>query len=107
MYRRISKILIVVAVSLGLGACALAGSKLEKQLKSDGAVQLNGAQVTDYLSGNTQRWTTPGSGAYFLADGTVTVKFAGRTYPLRTWSVDSDGKVCIAFPNGSGTRRRA
>ncbi len=67
---------------------------------SEGATRLNSAQVTDHLSGNTQVWTTPGSGAYFLADGTVYVKFEGRTYPLRTWTVDDDGKVCIAFPNG-------
>lgn len=100
MYRRISKILIVVAVSLGLLACALAGSQLERRLKSEGAVQLNAAQVTDHLSGNTQVWTHGGSGAYFLPDGTVYVKYEGKVYPLRTWTVDRDGKVCIAFPNG-------
>lgn len=89
-----------MVVSTGLLACALAGSKLERQLISEGAIRLNPAQVTDYLSGNTQVFSTPSSGAYFLPDGTVYVKFAGRTYPLRTWTVDSDGKVCIAFPNG-------
>ena len=100
MYRRISKILIVSAVSLGLLACAIAGSKLEKRLVSEGAVRLNSAQVTNHLSGNTQVWTTPGSGAYFQPDGSVHVKYEGRIYPLRTWTVDDDGKVCIAFPNG-------
>lgn len=96
MYHRISKILIVMTVSLGLLACA--GSQLEKQLLSEGAVRLNPAQVTDHLSGNTQVWTS--GGAYFLPDGTVYVKFDGRTYPLRTWTVDKNGEVCIAFPNG-------
>jgi len=100
MYQRISKLLIVLTVSLGLLACAIAGSKLEKQLLSDGATRLNSAQVTDYLSGNTQVWTRSGSGAFFLPDGNVYVKFDGRTYPLRTWTVDNDGKVCILFPNG-------
>lgn len=100
MYQRISKLLIVMIVSLGLLACAVAGSKLEKQLMSEGATRLNPAQVTDHLSGNTQVWSTGGSGAYFLPDGQVYVKFEGRTYPLRTWTVDNNGKVCIAFPNG-------
>ena len=100
MYQRISKILIVMTVSFGLLACVVAGSKLEQQLMSEGATRLNPAQVTDHLSGNTQVWTTGGSGAYFLPDGTVYVKFEGRTYPLRTWTVDENGKVCIAFPNG-------
>lgn len=100
MYRRSSKIFLVLAVSLGLAACALAGSKLEKRLESEGATRMNSAQVTDYLSGNTQKWTTPASGAYFLPDGTVYVKFEGKIYPLRTWTVDDNGKVCIAFPNG-------
>lgn len=100
MYRRISKVLAVITVSFGLLACTVAGSQLEKRLMSEGAVQLNPAQVTDHLSGNTQVWTTSGSGAYFLPDGTVYVKFEGRTYPLRTWTVDKNGKVCIAFPNG-------
>ena len=100
MYQRISKLLIVMTVSFGLLGCTVAGSQLEKRLMSDGAVRLNAAQVTDHLSGNTQVWTTPGSGAYFLPDGNVYVKYEGRIYPLRTWTVDSDGKVCIAFPNG-------
>ena len=100
MNHKVSKILIIVAVSFGMLACTVAGSKLEKQLISEGATRLNPAQVTDYLSGNTQVFTTPSSGAYFLPDGTVYVKFAGRTYPLRSWTVDRDGKVCIAFPNG-------
>ena len=82
MYQKISKLLIVMTVSLGLLACAIAGSKLEQQLMSDGAVRLNPAQVTDHLSGNTQVWTRGGSGAYFLPDGTVYVKFDGKTYPL-------------------------
>lgn len=98
MYRRISKILIVTAVSLGLAACALAGSKLEKELVAEGAVRLNPAQVTDHLSGNTQVWSI--GGAYFRPDGKVYVKVEGRTYPLRTWTVDENGEVCIAFPNG-------
>ncbi len=100
MNQKLLKLFAVVIVSSGLFACAATGSKLEKQLVSQGATQLNAAQVTDYLSGNTQVWTTTSSGAYFQADGKVTVKFLGRTYPLRTWTVDSNGKVCIAFPNG-------
>lgn len=100
MYYKVSKILIIVTMSFGMLACSIAGSKLEQQLIAEGATRLNPAQVTDYLSGNTQVFTTPSSGAYFLPDGTVYVKFAGRTYPLRTWTVDSNGKVCIAFPNG-------
>ena len=100
MYQRISKILIVITVSSGLLACAIAVSKLERQLRSDGAVRLNPAQVTDHLSGNTQVWTRGGSGAYFLPDGSVYVKYDGKIYPLRTWTVDDDGRVCIAFPNG-------
>ena len=67
---------------------------------SEGAVRLNPAQVTDHLSGNTQVWTNTGSGAYFLPDGTVYVKYEGKVYPKRTWTVDNNGKVCIAFPNG-------
>lgn len=98
MYRRISKVLIVIAVSFGLLACTVAGSQLEKRVIAEGGVRLNPAQVTDHLSGNTQVWDN--GGAYFLADGQVYVKYAGRTYPLRTWTVDESGKVCIAFPNG-------
>ena len=98
MYQRISKLIIVLTVSLGLLACAVAGSQLEKDLLAEGAVRLNPAQVTDHLSGKTQVWAS--GGAYFLPDGTVYVKFDGRIYPLRTWTVDEDGEVCIAFPNG-------
>ena len=98
MYHRISKILIVMVMSFGLLACQIAGSQLEKDLKSEGATRLTPAQVTDHLSGNTQVWSS--GGAYFLPEGTVYVKFDGRTYPLRSWTVDNDGKVCIAFPNG-------
>ena len=28
------------------------------------------------------------------------VKYDGKVYPLRTWTVDDRGKVCVAFPNG-------
>ena len=98
MYRRIPKVLFVMTLSLGLMACVTTGHQLEKQLLSEGATRLNPAQVTDHLSGKTQVWTT--GGAYFLPDGTVYVKYQGKIYPLRTWSVDKDGKVCVAFPNG-------
>lgn len=87
-----------MTVSLGLLACATTSSMVEKELISEGATRMNSAQVTDHLSGNTQVWES--GGAYFLPDGSVYVKYAGRTYPLRTWSVDKNGKVCIAFPNG-------
>lgn len=84
-------------VSFGLLACAT-GTTFEKKLQQEGAKRMNPEQVTTHLAGKTQKWNN--GGAYFNSDGTVLVKFGGKVYPKRTWTVDDDGKVCILLPNG-------
>lgn len=104
MYQRISKYLIIVTVSLGLLACATVDKlerQQEQQLIDDGANRLSREQVIEHLSGNTQQWEN--GGAYFLPNGTVYVKFGGKTYPKRNWVVDGTGRVCIQLPDGSNT----
>lgn len=56
MYLRISKILLVLAVSFGLLACATTGQyeqQQEQQLLKAGAKRLGLDEVTAYLSGKT------------------------------------------------------
>jgi len=102
MYQRFSKIVLVMAVSLGLLACATV-EKLERQqeqqLIDSGATRLSREQVIEHLSGKTQQWEN--GGAYFISDGTVYVKFAGKVYSERNWIVDDTGRVCIKFPEGT------
>jgi hypothetical protein len=104
MYQRISKILLVIAVSVGLLACVTVDKmerQQEQQLVNAGASPLSRDQVIAYLSGKTQQWEN--GGAYFLPDGTVYVKFAGKVYPERTWVADDSGRVCVKFPDGSNS----
>lgn len=104
MYQRISKILVIITVSFGLLACATIGKierQQEQQLLDAGATRLNAEQVTAYLSGKTQVWDN--GGAYFLPNGTVYVKFGGKVYPERRWVVESNGKVCVQFLDGSNS----
>ena len=84
-------------VSFGLLACAT-GTEFEKKLQQEGAKRMNAEQVTAHLAGKTQKWNN--GGAYFNPNGTVLVKFGGKVYPKRTWTVDDDGKVCILLPDG-------
>ena len=97
MYQRISRLLLITVVSLGLLACATKNA-LERDLESEGATRLNKDEVTAYLSGNTQQWQN--GGAYFRSDGVVYVKWGGKVFPERTWTVYDNGKVCIIFPDG-------
>lgn len=101
MYQRISKILIIIAVSFGLLSCA-AKHVLEQKIVSEGATRLTAAQATEYLSGNTQNWGDIG-GAYFHPDGKVDVKWADRTYYGDTWVARKDGKVCLSNKVGRVT----
>lgn len=100
MYQRISRQLFIAALCLGLLACATS-NPLEKQLRDQGATRLDAGQVRTHLSGKTQQWEN--GGAYFQADGTVYVKFAGKLYPERIWTVDDSGRTCIAFRDGFNT----
>jgi hypothetical protein len=104
MYQRISKIILVIAMSVGLLACATV-EKLERQqeqqLVDAGATVLSRQQVTTYLSGKTQQWEN--GGAYFRPDGVVYVKFGGKVYPERSWIADDTGQVCIKFPDGANS----
>jgi hypothetical protein len=84
-------------VSLGLLACATKNA-LERSLENEGATRLTKDQVTTYLAGNTQQWQN--GGAYFRSDGVVYVKWGGKIYPERTWTVYDNGKTCIVFPDG-------
>jgi len=104
MYQRISKLLLVIAVSAGLLACATVAKlerQQEQQLIDAGATVLSRQQVIEYLSGKTQQWEN--GGAYFRPDGVVYVKFGGKVYPERTWVTDNTGRVCIKFPDGSSS----
>ncbi len=87
-------------MSLALLACATS-NVLEKQLLGKGAKPLDAEQVRAHLSGKTQRWAD--GGAYFRPDGAVYVKFGGKLYPERVWTVDDDGKVCISLRDGFKT----
>lgn len=100
MYQGLSKFLLIATVSLALLACARS-NVLQRQLLDEGAKPLDAEEVRAHLSGNTQRWAD--GGAYFKPDGAVYIKFGGKTYPERIWTVDSDGKVCIAFRDGMKT----
>lgn len=104
MYQSTSKILLVIAVSVGLLACATVDKlerQQERQLIDAGATVLSRQQIVEYLSGKTQEWEN--GGAYFRPDGVVYVKFGGKVYPERTWVVDNTGSVCIKFPDGSSS----
>jgi len=104
MYQSILKILLVIAVSVGLLACATVDKlerQQEQQLIDAGATVLNREQVVEFLSGNTQQWDN--GGAYFRPDGVVYVKFGGKIFPERTWVADDNGRVCIVFPDGSSS----
>ncbi len=100
MYQGITKLFIVLFVSLAVSACATK-NVLEKQIISQGGKQLNAEQARAHLSGKTQRWAD--GGAYFNPNGSVYVKFGGKIFPERIWTVDDDGKVCIAFRDGFKT----
>lgn len=97
MYQRISRLLLITIVSLGLLACA-SKTAFERDLENEGATRLAGEQVTAYLSGNTQQWQN--GGVYFRPDGVAYVKWGGKIFPERTWTADDDGRVCIVFPDG-------
>lgn len=97
MYQKISKILVIMTASFALLACAT-GTEFERKLQGEGAQRMNAEQVKAHLAGNTQKWIN--GGAYFIPDGTVLVKYAGKVYPKRTWTVDGDGKACILLPDG-------
>ena len=104
MKQSISKLFAIIAVSLIMAACATTSPqtskhKLEQLLLSDGAKHLTAAETKAHLSGMTQQWLG-GGGAYFKEDGDVIVKWSGRIYPKRYWTVDDTGRVCIAFPDG-------
>ncbi len=98
MTKGISKILLVLTVSFGLLACVSTSHLLERKLLDEGATALTKAEATALLSGKTEQWIN--GGAYFLANGSVWVKYEGRVYPLREWNVEKDGKVCIKFLDG-------
>lgn len=97
MYKKISKILVVITASFGLLACAT-GTVFEQKLLAEGAMRMNAEQVKEHLAGNTQKWIN--GGAYFVPDGTVYVKYAGKVFPKTRWTVDSDGKTCLVNPDG-------
>lgn len=86
-----------MTASFALLACAT-GTMFEQKLLGEGAERMSAEQVKAHLAGNTQKWIN--GGAYFVADGTVLVKYAGKVYPKRTWTVDADGKACILLPDG-------
>lgn len=98
MYQRISKLLLIFAMSYALLSCAISTSPMEQELINEGGTRLTAEQVRKHLAGKTQAWSN--GGAYFVPDGTVYVKYEGRIYPKRTWTVDDNGRVCIAFPDG-------
>ena len=100
MYQGLSRILVIITASFALLACAT-GTQFEQKLQGEGAKRMNAEQVKTHLAGNTQKWIN--GGAYFFPDGTVFVKYAGKVYPKRTWTVDNDGKVCILLPDGYAT----
>ena len=100
MYQGISKFFVVLVLSMSMLACATT-NVLEKQLRSKGGQQLNAEQVKAHLSGKTQRWET--GAAYFKPDGALYMKWGGKLYPERVWTVDDDGKVCIEFRDGFRT----
>ena len=102
MHQRIWKFLMIVAVAIGLQACAVGGTHPASQkLMDEGATQLNPEQVVGHLSGNTQVWAE--GGAYFSPDGALYVKWQGKIFPERNWTVDNNGRVCIAEPTGRVT----
>lgn len=104
MYQRLSKILLVIAVPVGLMACTTVGKlerQQEQQLIDAGATVLGRQQVVEYLSGKTQEWEN--GGAYFRPDGVVYVKFGGKVYPERIWVADNTGQVCIKMPDGANS----
>lgn len=97
MYQRLSRILVIITTSFALLACAT-GTVFEQKLLEEGAMRMNAEQVKAHLAGNTQKWIN--GGAYFVPDGTVYVKYAGKVFPKTRWTVDSDGKVCLVNPDG-------
>lgn len=97
MHQSLSKLIVILIASFALLACAT-GTMFENKLEVEGAKRMNAEQVRAHLSGNTQKWIN--GGAYFYPNGTVSVKYAGKVYPKRTWTVDDDGKVCIVLPDG-------
>ena len=100
MYQGSSKLLLIAILSLALMACATR-TVLEKQIIGKGGEQLNAEQARAHLSGKTQRWAE--GGAYFRPDGAAYIKFGGKLYPDRIWTVDDDGKVCITLRDGFKT----
>ena len=99
MHQRILKLLTIAAVAVGLQACATTlGFKhpMSEQMLSEGAERLSRDQVIQHLAGKTQVWSS--GGAYFDPDGNVYVKWEGRIYPRRVWTVDERGRACISFP---------
>ncbi len=99
MHQTIWKLLTIGAVAFALQACAtIVGHKhaISDQMVRDGAERMNRDQVIEHLAGRTQVWAS--GGAYFQPDGDVYVKWEGRIYPRRVWTVDDSGRACIQFP---------
>ena len=103
MYQRISKTFLIILFTYGLIACATVTTQREAELLSDSATRMNKEQVYNHLVGKTQVWSE--GGAYFDPDGSVIVKFAGKFYPKRKWTVDDDGIESILLPDGYVTSR--
>lgn len=93
MYQRFSKLLLIVAVAFGLLACATGNPTLEERVVADGAVRMSAAEITEYLSGNTEEWSN--GGAYFHENGRLDFIWDGQRFFHYSWAARNDGQVCI------------
>ncbi len=99
MHQKFLKLLTIAAAAVALQACATVlgvTHPMSEQMVSEGAERMNRDQVIQHLAGKTQVWAS--GGAYFQADGDVYVKWEGKIFPRRVWSVDERGRACISFP---------
>ena len=83
------------------GAKNPTANKLEQKILSDGAVRMNGEEVTAYLAGNTQQWSN--GGAYYDASGRIDYIWENKEFTDFRWRARKDGLVCIQNPEGFTT----
>lgn len=93
MYQKVSNILIVIAVSFGLLACATGQMSMEQKVVADGGMRMNPEEVTAHLAGNTQKWSN--GGAYYYPEGRLDFIWDGKEFYHYTWGTRGDGQVCI------------
>ncbi|MDJ0880814.1 MAG: hypothetical protein QNJ56_04115 [Gammaproteobacteria bacterium] len=123
MYKKMTTLLLVLAVSLGLVACGTsskddlglftgqAGSRLDRSIQKpreattlmqrildDGAVLMGREETIAHLSGNTQQWSN--GGAHYQESGRLDFIWDGKRYFNYSWKVRGDGKVCISNQSG-------